>query len=96
MPVYLIAYVHENIFQGNRLVISGYVGCYSLPAPLHLLMSKSVKNPKQMLLEGAGVGCGMILCREPAGMWSWCPGPTCLREPCTKRESEFLIIQVFV
>lgn len=29
--------------------------------PLHLLMSKSVKNLKQMLLEGAGVGCGVAV-----------------------------------
>lgn len=37
---------------------------------LHSLMSKCVKNPKQMLLEGAGVGCGVILFREPVVMWS--------------------------
>lgn len=38
-------------------------GCYSGKGhpPLHLLMSKSVKNLKQMLLEGAGVGCGMAV-----------------------------------
>lgn len=65
-------------------------------ADLHLLMSKSVKNPKQMLLEGAGVGCGMVLRGEPAGMWSWCPGPACLREPCVERARALLIIQVFV
>lgn len=57
-----------------------------LTPTLHLLMSKSVKNTKQMFLEGAGVGCGMIVCREPAGMWSWCPGPRCLLEPCMERE----------
>lgn len=67
-----------------------------LTRPFAFTDEKSVKNPKQMLLEGAGVGCGMILCREPAGMWSWCPGPTCRREPCTEREREFLVIQVFV
>lgn len=65
-------------------------------ADLHLLMSKSVKNPKQMLLEGAGLGCGMVLRGEPVGMWSWCPGPTCLRELRMERESELLIMQVFV
>lgn len=29
--------------------------------PLHLLMSKSVKNLKQMLLEGDGLGCGVAV-----------------------------------
>lgn len=38
-------------------------GCYSgkRHSPLHLLMSKSVKNLEQMLLEGAGVGCGVAV-----------------------------------
>lgn len=29
--------------------------------PLHLVMSESVKNLKQMLLEGAGAGCGVAV-----------------------------------
>lgn len=55
---------------------------------LDSLMSKCIKNPKQMLLEGAAIGCGVVLIREPVVMWSWCPGPTCLWEPCTKRGRE--------
>jgi len=89
----------ETSFKGNRPAINGYVGCssgrFSFP-PLHLMMSKSVKSPKQMLLEGADVGRGVALCGEPAGVWSWCPGPTGLREPLTDRESALLIVQVFV
>lgn len=45
------------------LVISGYVAAALANAtpPLHLLMSKSVKNLKQMLLEGDGLGCGVAV-----------------------------------
>lgn len=45
------------------LVISGYVAAALANAtpPLHLLMSKSVKNLKQMLLEGDSLGCGVAV-----------------------------------
>lgn len=58
-------------------------------------MSKSVKNLKQMLLEGAGVGCGVAVQGASRDV-ELCLGPTRVQQPCAGKERELLIMKVFL